>query len=691
MGSDLVGLEREERPSIATTNISGYGYYFRQGNLGDEQCDLGSPWVDSDHGSAWNTIVVPLDPKFFQSPCFSSHILLDHCVRHSSTRLHLDLVGPNAMALESPSGWLLGLVRVVRVDWCELLKPLSKAAKGPPPGQLDRETPTAACNMIFSTFHFPYLRRSAGQERLVSVHPALILVIKRVHITGGWLGQESMQHCTGIRAAPDPRSTRDGHVVSFTAVKSRSNHIPIDSATMSEDQDSDSTTTEYQFVFGTDQPGARSHAMRQFWRRRHQALQSSPQTTRPQLRTLLPKDYSSESRGYQQDASQGQTRDPPEGEGQQGSAYAKSPASDVDHGHQSSIIQGPGPKFPIDLSAKDQEIFSSWLDLHASFGPGLSQSTGFDPVRDLWLPLDLSNSASFCALMAHAAAHVAHRQGQTKSIESEKFRTLAVGIIAKWLADERRSTQDDTITAIARLLMFEKYWAIDDQWRAHKNGLVSVINARGGVENFRSSWRLHMVLFLAFSLAEPSRNSSPAHVWEITEYFVPATVHPAIELRLHQVNPKASQGLIAYPDIHETIIFLASSSNLTANASPHVQDHTLLCLFILAVIFQESLYSSSPELGRSFSAKLPVLNEALSKSKSIWKRSSQELYEFLMEDHFNLLLSPSARSFITKVAQNLVYLNESAQAAVAKCLLNKLLWQSQDVKADSHLQSDGTR
>ncbi|GKZ27670.1 hypothetical protein AbraCBS73388_005299, partial [Aspergillus brasiliensis] len=260
---------------------------------------------------------------------------------------------------------------------------------------------------------------------------------------------------------------------------------------MSEDQDSDSAPTEYQFVFGTDQPGARSHAMRQFWRRRHQALQSSPQTPRPQLRTLLPKDYSSESRGHQQDESHGQTPDPQEGEGQPGSAYANTPASDVDHGLQSSIIQGPGPKFPIDLSAKDQEIFSSceWnagntdqidatdheiipgLDLHASFGPGLSRSTGFDPVRDVWLPLDLSNSASFCALMAHAAAHVAHRQGQTKSIESEKFRTLAVGIIAKWLADETRSTRDETITAIARLLMFEKYWAIDDQWRAHKNGL----------------------------------------------------------------------------------------------------------------------------------------------------------------------------------------------------------------------------
>lgn len=51
---------------------------------------------------------------------------------------------------------------------------------------------------------------------------------------------------------------------------------------------------------------------------------------------------------------------------------------------------------------------------------------------------------------------------------------------------------------LTRVLLFaiQKYWAIDDQWRAHKNGLVSVINARGGVESFRSSWRLHMVLFL---------------------------------------------------------------------------------------------------------------------------------------------------------------------------------------------------
>ena len=142
--------------------------------------------------------------------------------------------------------------------------------------------------------------------------------------------------------------------------------------------------------------------------------------------------------------------------------------------------------------------------------------------------MDLSNSAAFCALMAHASAHVAYLHGQVKSLESEKFRTLAVGIIAKWLADERRSTQDETLAAIARLLMFEvssrarsvghrglmivcpsqKYWAVDDQWRAHRKGLLSVFNARGGLKTFQSDWRLHMVLFLWVVSAVACHHSS---------------------------------------------------------------------------------------------------------------------------------------------------------------------------------------
>ncbi|PYI09351.1 hypothetical protein BO78DRAFT_44192 [Aspergillus sclerotiicarbonarius CBS 121057] len=450
---------------------------------------------------------------------------------------------------------------------------------------------------------------------------------------------------------------------------------------MSRDPGSDPGTTEYQFVFGKDQPGTRSHAMRQFWRRRHQALQSSVKIPRPQLRTLLPKEYGSEGGGSQADVAQGKSPDPPGHKWETGSGHANPQRTGVDGLQEPkfSILHGPPTKFPIDLSPKDQSIFYSWLELHTSLTPEFSPNTGFDPIRDVWLPMDLSNSAAFCALMAHAAAHVAHRHGQTKSLESEKFRTLAVGIIAKWLADERRSTQDETVAAIARLLMFEKYWAVDDQWRAHRNGLVSVFKARGGLKDFKSNWRLHMILFLAFSMSEPSRLSSPAHAWEISEYFVPSAVHPAIQLRLVHNRPRSFQGIHMYPDILNTILSLSDYSS-PPNLSPkeeyfETQDHRLVCLLILVVILQESFYSLGPDLNHAFTDKLPALDECLRQHRASWEGSPQRLHEFLMGENLNTLLNPPARGLITKLRENLVYLNDDARGAIGNCLLNALLWK----------------
>ncbi|RDH26601.1 hypothetical protein BDQ94DRAFT_177396 [Aspergillus welwitschiae] len=667
--------------------------------IGDNDADF----AGSCHGSAWNSIVGPLDPTSSKL-----HVLLVifrvHCNSEPNTRsppgaaraeVHVSwihetscscawvLAGPDGMALGAHSIWEWTIHWTLRNDYILSAKTTSRR--------------TYCSNLVIERANIPELWLSAISELGHPDHdhspplPSMII--------------SCVSAARSTQEAFDSRPTRDVHKVSFITinldqttspvqfsilslppieassqfpppVKSSKGHdLSIGSGNMNRDRDSDLATTRYHFVFSTDQPGVRSHAMRQFWRRRHEALQSVAQIPRTQPRTLLPIYYGAHSRGCQQNGPEAQSLDAQECEGESGFLYVMIPASDVDVRHRQhySIVQGPRPKFPIDLSTQDQETFSSWLDLHASFGPKLSHSTGFDPVRDVWLPLDLSNSASFCALMAHAAAHVAHLQGQANTIQSEKFRMLAVGIIAKWLADER-STQDETI--FGDCTSFDKYWVIDDYWRAHENGLVGVINARGGVESFRSSWRLHMALFLAFSLPEPSRRSSAAHVWEISEYFYPAAVHPAMELRLNQYKPRTFRSLQIYPDIHETVMFLAMPADVSTDASPSIQDHALLSLFILSVIVQESLYSLCPDFGHSFPDKLTVLNEALCKSKDTWRGCSQKLYEFLMENHFILRLSPSALSFIIKVAQNLIYLNEEARAAIKKCLLNRLLWDS---------------
>lgn len=85
----------------------------------------------------------------------------------------------------------------------------------------------------------------------------------------------------------------------------------------------------------------------------------------------------------------------------------------------------------------------------------------FNPMRDVWFPLDLSNAASFNAIMAHSAAHLAHYYGGTNptsgtnSAEALKFKADAVGILNHWLNDPRKTLDNDTFAAAVRILTFE--------------------------------------------------------------------------------------------------------------------------------------------------------------------------------------------------------------------------------------------
>lgn len=79
----------------------------------------------------------------------------------------------------------------------------------------------------------------------------------------------------------------------------------------------------------------------------------------------------------------------------------------------------------------------------------------FNPMRDVWLPLDLSNAASFNAIMAHSAAHLARMQGFPVPREAVQFKVEAVGIVQFWARDPALALSDDIIAGILRLLSFE--------------------------------------------------------------------------------------------------------------------------------------------------------------------------------------------------------------------------------------------
>lgn len=76
-------------------------------------------------------------------------------------------------------------------------------------------------------------------------------------------------------------------------------------------------------------------------------------------------------------------------------------------------------------------------------------------VRDIWLPLDFSNAASFNVCMAHAAAHLERAQGQRCSTTALEFKLEAVQIISGWIQNKAKALSDDMFAAVLRLLTYE--------------------------------------------------------------------------------------------------------------------------------------------------------------------------------------------------------------------------------------------
>lgn len=85
----------------------------------------------------------------------------------------------------------------------------------------------------------------------------------------------------------------------------------------------------------------------------------------------------------------------------------------------------------------------------------------FNPMKDVWFPLDLSNASSFNAIMAHSAAHLAQLYAGTSSQRASNssaaltFKAEAVRILHEWLSEPEKALSSDAFAAVIRLLTFE--------------------------------------------------------------------------------------------------------------------------------------------------------------------------------------------------------------------------------------------
>ncbi|KAI3321411.1 hypothetical protein HD806DRAFT_152059 [Xylariaceae sp. AK1471] len=490
----------------------------------------------------------------------------------------------------------------------------------------------------------------------------------------------------------------------------------------------------YAFVTGDNSRDGRSHAIRAHWRQRRQRMEMQrrereEQEQRP-LRTILPVVGSSSNEGLPMSESRLHSREmldyygtnSPDENPRDPAILPDEIPSHILEGIPAQALSGmnlalgssrldPFDRFPVQLTSKHHRLLHHWLSTFAGMMFSVHMST-FNPMRDVWLPLDLSNAASFYAIMAHSAAHLAQMQGFPVSNEAMRFKVAAVGIVQSWSRDPALALSDDMIAAILRLLSFERYWGSEIEWRIHHNGLLQIIEARGGITTLQSNWRLEITTFLVTLMTRPSWFDSSNQLREISQQ--PMLTHPVLgqvenlyktrclwllsfmqDVRnfMGQSPDIHNNGLTHYTFIRDALLLIKSDSDLREEDVEPEEDINererirLACLFYVCVMLQGSIISGfvpdsanpAPLESHHHNYSITSFDYCLARNHAQWQASIQSLFQCVFHGDVAMQSPPSRLRYALDMTNVLGSLSSEARQGVERCLLQILCRALMDV------------
>ncbi|KAK9237770.1 hypothetical protein V1525DRAFT_402880 [Lipomyces kononenkoae] len=491
----------------------------------------------------------------------------------------------------------------------------------------------------------------------------------------------------------------------------------------------------FAFVLEKNQPGIRSHAMRESWKQRQKKKRERPFQQAP--RRLLPRTVpatsgSSHNKQLTISAPLIETRytnnlqerelDPiyvtelrlaPDiateiwTNEDKAARVPSQVLTGINH-TLAGVRVDPFDMCPVKLTSQHQKLLHHWLGAHATMMFEELPIKSFSPMRDVWFPLDLSNASSFNTVMAHSAAHLASLQGAMDSLDALTYKAEALRILNIWLHDPIKSLSDEAFAAVVRLLTFERYWGCEQEWRIHRDGLQRMIEARGGLVALQDNWRVGLVVCWVVLVSKPSWFDSSHRICEIWGHPLNNSVHPILAsiIDLHKIHclwlisfiqdmrtltRSSSQlhhrGLGRYHAVHDAALLLRFYFQRDAQAYMHEvgcgapEYDRLACLFLISVLLQESIYSPdtfTEALATSACFSMPsdnslaVLDASLHKLRNVWEGSVENLH-LLLFDHFIDNPDGSLKAiYAMQMTDVLKHLSLEARRGVEMCLINML-------------------
>lgn len=109
----------------------------------------------------------------------------------------------------------------------------------------------------------------------------------------------------------------------------------------------------------------------------------------------------------------------------------------------------------MDISKEQYCTKCVGVNIYAQQAFGQPTDPSFGPMRDLYVPVDLSHRAATHAVLAHSAAHSAHIRGERSSIKAITHKMAAIHLVNEYLNDPLKAVSDEAFSAVLRLLTFE--------------------------------------------------------------------------------------------------------------------------------------------------------------------------------------------------------------------------------------------
>ncbi|KAH8810778.1 hypothetical protein F5884DRAFT_780334 [Xylogone sp. PMI_703] len=361
----------------------------------------------------------------------------------------------------------------------------------------------------------------------------------------------------------------------------------------------------------------------------------------------------------------------------------------------------PFDTMPVSLTAKDQGLLHHWLSTYATMMFDQSIEQSFNPMREVWVPIDFSNAASFHGMLAHAAAHVAYLKGESVSAAAIEHKLEALRLVNNWLQDPVLAISDDAFSAVLGLLTFERYWGSEEEWSLHLRGLRQMTANRGGLDSFQENWRLGLVVEMVLSMSKPSwffSSNSPTTL-SLFSIAPPASSLGLVRLipdggkklqslwflsfiqDLRTIKPPSSppppETLDKYPGITEALECVGDSlhRHLARSRINHVRDSEMLarmkCLFYIAVTVKDSTNQDLLSISHIYNnSTIQELEASLTDNQDIWKDSVQALHQFLFNPSGDLDFEKV--QYVEAMVDVAGSLNDDMWTGLERCLLDVL-------------------